>query len=124
MPIGGQVTVNTTGDFYVLTKTLMGGTEPNNATSGDSYYSGTVYGTDVGKLASSSLRNYPNNYLYSGYVSGRSLNNRGTYGYYWSSTAYNGNSAYNLNLNSSVVNPGAHYSDKYNGRAVRCVVSN
>lgn len=120
LPVGGQVTVNTTGDFYVLAKTLAG-MEPNNANSGYSYYSGTVDNVDVGKLASDALRAYPNNYLYSGYVSGGSLGNRGSNGCYWSSTANLSNYAYSLYLNSSSVYPGANNYNKYNGRAVRCL---
>ncbi|MDO4747444.1 MAG: hypothetical protein Q4A70_03880, partial [Candidatus Saccharibacteria bacterium] len=67
------------------------------------------------------LRSYPNNYLYSGYVNGGSLNIRGSYGYYWSSTAYNSYSAYYLYLDSSNVYPGTSYNYKYYGRAVRCL---
>ena len=122
LPVGGQTTVNTTGDYYVLTKTLMGGTEPNqDATSGYGYYSGTVDSVDLGAKASKVLRGYPSNYLYSGDVYGGSLDYRGSSGYYWSSTARNYNHAYYLNLGSSYVGPGTNYSGKYGGNSLRCI---
>ncbi|MDO4747469.1 MAG: hypothetical protein Q4A70_04015, partial [Candidatus Saccharibacteria bacterium] len=67
------------------------------------------------------LRSYPNNYLYSGYVSGGSLDGRGSYGYYWSSTAFSSNGAYRLTLGRSSVYPGTDRNNKYYGRAVRCL---
>ncbi len=121
LPIGGQSTVNTTGDLYILTKTLMDGTEPNNTNNGYSYYQGTVDGVDLGATASSSLRNYPNNFIYSGYWYGSSATNRGSYGYYWSSSAYYSSSAYRLIFSSSNVYPGTSGSSKRYGFSVRCV---
>jgi len=121
LPIGGQSTVNTTGDFYILTKTLMDGTEPNNPNGGYSYYQGTVDGVDLGATASSSLRNYPNNFIYSGVWYGSSAYTRGSYGYYWSSSASVSSLAYGLTFGSSSVYPGTYNIYKYYGFAVRCV---
>ena len=67
------------------------------------------------------LRHFPNNILYSGYVNGSSLNNRGSNGSFWSSTAISSNDAYNLGFFSSGVYPGTGYNFKYYGRTVRCV---
>ncbi len=124
LPRGGQNTVaaGQNGDFYVLTTTLTG-MAPNIANSGYAYYSGTVDGTDVGKLASDSLRNYPNNFLYSGFFDTSSADNRGSYGYYWSSTAVSNLSSYTLRLNSSSVNPGTGGSSKFYGSSIRCTAS-
>ncbi len=124
LPRGGQntVTAGQNGDFYVLTTTLTG-MAPNNANSGYAYYSGTVDGTDVGKLASDSLRNYPNNFLYSGGFSTSSASNRGSSGYYWSSTAYSYSTSYSLSLYSSSVYPGSDGDYKYYGNSIRCTVS-
>ena len=116
LPVGGQTTVNTTGDFYVLTRTLAG-MEPNELNSGYSYYSGSD-----GITASSVLRAYPNNFVYSGYFNNSSAYGRGYVGNYWSSTANDGSLAYNLYLNSDYVSPGTNLWDKYNGLAVRCVL--
>ena len=71
--------------------------------------------------ASNRWRSYPNNFVYSGYVSGSSVFNRGAYGVYWSSSASNSNSAYDLYFYSSRVNPGTDYGSKYYGRMARCV---
>ena len=124
LPRGGQntVTAGQNGDFYVLTTTLTG-MVPNNANSGYAYYSGTVDGTNVGKLASDSLRNYPNNFLYSGYFYTSSARGRGSYGGYWSSTAYSNYNSYRLYLDSSNVSPGTSRDYKYCGFSIRCTVS-
>ena len=127
LPKGGQTTINTTADFYVLGKSLMRGgngdsIEPNqDASSGYGYYDNTPTNTN-GDTATKAFRKYPNNYLYSGYVNGGSLDNRGTFGDYWSSTARNYNNACHLYLDSSGVHPGTNYNPKYNGYAVRCIV--
>ncbi len=122
LPIGGQTTVNTTGDFYVLTKTLMGGTEPNtNNTNGYGYYQGIVDNVDLGATASKVLRAYPTNVVYSGRFSGSSANYRGSYGYYWSSSVYSSGTAFSLSLGSSSVYPGISNGDKYYGFSVRCI---
>ena len=122
LPIGGQSTVNTTGDFYVLTKTLMGGTEPNtNNTNGYGYYQGIVDNVDLGATASKVLRAYPTNVVYSGYFNGSSASNRGSYGGYWSSSVRSNNFAYYLYLNSSKVHPGTNNGGKRFGFSVRCI---
>ena len=77
----------------------------------------------AGKTANAVFRSYPNNFVYSGGVSGGYVVNRGSGGFFWSSTAYSfGHVAYNLALFSSYVSPGTYYNDnKYIGRTVRCV---
>ncbi|MBR3246384.1 hypothetical protein IKF87_00660 [Candidatus Saccharibacteria bacterium] len=71
--------------------------------------------------ASNRWRSYPNNFVYSGYVDGSSVNGRGAYGFYWSSSANYSNLAYNLYFYSSYVYPGTYRSIKYYGRMARCV---
>ena len=78
-------------------------------------------GTPEGSDASNSIRAYPNNFVYSGYVYSGSVYNRGSRGGYWSSTAYSSYNAYYLYLNSSRVDPGASYDDKHYGWTFRCV---
>ncbi len=95
------------GDFGVL-DVAMGGT--------GAYQSG-----DAGKAQSAKLRTYPNNFVYSGYVNGSSVDNRGSFGSYWSSSANDSRYAYNLYFLSSYVYPGTDTSRKYYGRMVRCV---
>ena len=94
---------NTAGGFYYLNYKINNDT---NATNAD---------------ASKKLRAYPNNFIYSGYVIGGSVDYRGSYGYYWSSTAYySSSSAYRLSFYNSSVYPGT-YGYKYIGMAIRCV---
>ena len=126
LPVGGQTTVNTTGDFYVLGKSLMkdingDSIEPNqNAANGYGYYDDTPTNAN-GDTATKVFRKYPNNYLYSGGVNGGSVYVRGSYGNFWSSTADYNNYAYYLLLRSSNVYPGTGNFNKYSGWAVRCL---
>lgn len=94
LPTGG-----TGGEFYALNQAI------NNGSTN----------TSAGLLAA------PANFVYSGYVNGSSLSNRGYYGYFWSSTAHNSNGAYHLGLYSSALNPGTNYNSKYYGFPARCV---
>ena len=71
--------------------------------------------------ASNRWRSYPNNFVYSGYVDGSSVDRRGAYGFYWSSSAGYSNYAYNLFFFSSYVGPGTDGLYKYGGRVARCV---
>ena len=97
-----------TGDFGVL-DVAMGGT-------------GAYQYDDAGTAQSAKWRSYPNNFVYSGYVSGSSVNDRRSSGYYWSSSAYNSYRAYYLYFNSGNVRPDADRSgNKYVGWMVRCV---
>ena len=128
LPKGGQITVNTTAEFYVLGKSLMkdsggNGIEPNqNASNGYGYYDNTPTNID-GDTATKVFRKYPNNFVYSGSVYSGSVNDRGSYGYYWSSTARSSIYAYYLNLDSSDVYPGTYILNKYYGWTIRCVAS-
>ena len=120
LPIGGQNTVNTNNNFYVLAKTLMGNTEPNKYNSnGYGYYDNTPVNAS-GDTATKAIRKYPNNFLYSGVVNGSSVINRGSYGRYWSKSAYNSYGAYSLYFYSSSVNP-SDTNGKFYGFSVRCL---
>ena len=77
-------------------------------------------GTPEGSTASNTYRSYPNNFLYSGYVYGSSVNSRGSNGNYWSKSAYNDGNAYRLYFLSSNVTPSGLYN-KYYGFSVRCL---
>ena len=123
LPKGGQTTVNTTADFYLLGKAIMDNLEPDQgASDGYGYYSNDVTNT-AGKTAAAAFRSYPNNFVYSGYVYGGSVGSRGSYGGFWSSTASMSNYyAYGLHLGSSGVTPGTSSGvSKYFGWTVRCV---
>ena len=115
LPKGGQTTVNTTADFYILGKALMNNQEP------DGYYGDTLTNT-AGDTATKAFRKYPNNFLYSGSFNGSSALSRGNNGYYWSSTVYSNLNSYLLSLYSSGVYPGTSSGNKYGGYAIRCTL--
>ena len=106
-----------TGEFGVLSNSLGGLQSNGTAQTMSSSTSPTV------TIMLKRIRHFPNNLLYSGYVSGASIYNRGIYGYYWSSTAYNNSNAYNLYFRSSYIDPGTNFYYKYFGRAARCIAS-
>ena len=118
LPKGGNKSQESTNEFWQLITTgLNNGVNPANYDSTTQpYYTGTE-ATPV----SNALRSYPNNFVYSGYVLGSSVNYRGSRGGYWSSSAYGSNGAYLLRFYSSLVYPGTDYSNKYSGWLVRCV---
>ncbi len=116
LPIGGRKANVDVSDFWKLSRTIIGA-DPANFANDYFYYIGTPEGTD----ASNKLRAYPNNFVYSGYVSSGSVGYRGSNGVFWSSTANSSDYAYNLYLSSSNIDPGTDDSRKYYGGTVRCV---
>ncbi len=122
LPIGGQVTVVTTGDFYVLTKTLLDGAEPNQSNAnGYGYYYGVTDGVDLGVAAGKALTTFPNNFVYSGFFNSDSAENRSSNGFYWCGTIRTRSSGYYLNLNAEYVYPGNNSMSKFYGQSVRCI---
>ena len=97
-------------EFGLLDKALGG----NGVTS-------TPSTTPTGATMSLAYRSYPNNFIYSGNVSGSLVSGRSSGGFYWSSTAYNSNYANYFGFGSSNVLPGTGGVNKYDGRTVRCV---
>ena len=106
------------GEFGLLSNSLGG---RKNASDVAQYMDGST--TPTGAIMSKRLRHFPNNLLYSSYVNGASLSNRGSYGYYWSSTASSSRSANYLYFYSSDVYPGTYISSKYYGIPVRCLIN-
>ncbi len=104
-------------DFYKLGLSLGLSAPANYDSQTRPYWTGSPEGSN----ASTIFRTYPNNFLYSGYVAGPSVNNRGSYGYYWSKSAYISDRAYSLYFHSSYVNPSNSLSSKYTGFSVRCL---
>ena len=131
LPTGGQVTVNTTSDYYLLSKGIMNNLEPDQDNS-DGYgrYSDNATNA-VGDNAIKAFLKYPNNFTSSGLIDGSTVSYRGVYGYYWSSTAYSQGLAYDLliNLNNGYVSPGTSRSqfvsngNKFDGKPIRCLAA-
>ena len=103
-------------DFYKLGLSLGLSAPANYDSETRPYWTGSPEGSN----ASTIFRTYPNNFLYSGYVYGSSVDYRGSYGYYWSKSAYSSNNAYYLNFLSSSVYPSTN-RNKYYGFTVRCL---
>ena len=117
-PAGWHLPTGTgTGEFGVLSNSLGGLQSNGTAQTMSSSTSPTV------AIMLKRIRHFPNNLLYSGFVNGASVSNRGSDGYYWSSTAGNNISAYYLYFYSSSVSPGTYIGGKYYGWAARCVAN-
>lgn len=116
LPRGGQTTVNSTADYYILAKSIFG-EEPNQNLS-------TGYGYYIGRQFSDLIRHYPNNFVYSGYWDGDSPDSRGSSGFYWTSTANDSGNAYYLYINDDIVRPGNGYNNKHRGSTFRCITNN
>ncbi len=107
LPIGNSTA---TYSFGALS-TSMGGLSSEMSSSS----------TPTGAVMSARLRQFPNNFVYSGFWYSSSASARGSFGYYWSSTAYVSSTAYYLGLYSTGVRPGTNRFTKYYGSSVRCV---
>lgn len=97
------------------------GTKGGNTDGGFYYLNYKINNNSNVTSNSIKLREFPNNFVYSGLYSGTSARSRGTNGYYWSSTANNNTYGYGLNFFSSSVSPGTGSNVKYFGCAVRCL---
>ena len=74
-----------------------------------------------GQEMSIKYRQYPNNYIYSGYWNVFGARYRGFFGYYWSKTASVNSGAYRLLLAEKMALPAGNHGDKFYGFAVRCI---
>ena len=86
----------------------------------DEEMGGAGTGQQNTRVASNRWRKYPNNFIYSGFMSNSSVSDRGTSGYYRSSTPYNDRYSHNLYFYSSSVRP-TDFRVKYFGMPIRCV---
>ena len=79
--------------------------------------------TPTGAERSNMWRQFPNNFVYSGYFRTASASSRGSYGRYWSSTTSDFIRSYSLSLSSSGLYPGTINLDRYDGYSIRCLAS-
>ena len=93
----------------------------NRNTSGSFYYLNQQMSKDTNAQGSKEWRAFPNNFLYSGYISGSSANGRGLRGLYWSRSANGNDHSYTLNLRASSLYP-SNDNDRYSGFSVRCLI--
>ena len=129
LPTGGQITIGSPTDFYILGKSIMvdadgNGIEPIIPVDNNGRYDSTQLNVD-GENASMAFRGYPNNFILSGCTTGNSFLRRGGAGFYWSSSSYINSSirASALDFDSSVLLPGSDGGTKDYARNIRCVAS-
>ncbi|MBR0460510.1 hypothetical protein IJI91_00750 [Candidatus Saccharibacteria bacterium] len=67
------------------------------------------------------FRAYPNNFLFSGYVNGSSVTNRGSLGDWWAKSAYSAPNAYNLYLGGTGNVGPSGGNHKWVGFTARCL---
>ena len=101
---GGAGGGNTVGGFYYLAYAI--GAINNNASS------------------STILRNYPNNFVYSGAYVNSVTQGRGSYSELWSSTASSNSNVFYTYFGATEVNYTNKLMAKSNGLPVRCIISN
>ena len=122
LPQGGDKTKIESGhnNFWNLIAIgLNNDTKPTNYdNSTRPYYTGTE-ATPIANL----LVSFPNNFVYSGYLDGSSIDSKNATGLYWTNTVYEDSSAYILSSSNMFrrVSPGTAPYSKYEGIAVRCV---
>ena len=117
-PTGWHLPTGTgSGEFALLSNSLGGYQSAGVAQNM------TTTTTPTAAAMNSRVRQYPNNYLLSGYVMGATLGGRSTYGYYWSASSSGTTSTYALYYDGSNFQPGtASYGREY-GWAVRCIAN-
>lgn len=130
LPLGGNKSNEANNEFWnLIVEEINNGINPDNySDSWAPYYSGTE-GNGVSKL----IRKYPNNFIYSGWLSDARATGehyRGTAGRYWTSTVKDDSIAFTMYLGNTLVYPGNDRdasvvnifdTGKYNGRTIRCI---
>ena len=119
LPKGGNKNIESNNEIWPLFVTgINGGVKPANYdNSVNPYYTGNLEGVNMSKA----VRSYPNNFVYSGLLSGSSIGNRNSYGYYWGATGSDYIRAYGIQLGNNEVYPATDGSNKYIGFSARCV---
>ena len=96
---------------------------PTGSSSGEYYVLNTAVNNGAtGSTASNNLRSYPNNFVYSGSVSGSSISDLNSWGYYWSTSGGGSGRADRMSLSGTGVTPATRDgSFKSVGHTVRCI---
>jgi uncharacterized protein (TIGR02145 family) len=108
LPRGGDGTT-AQNEFAVLNSAMYNGSLAGYGSTSDTKYTQNWWHTGL-------FAGPRSGYYHSGFAS------QGGNGYFWSSSAYSSTYAWYLYFNYVYVYPGAYDSNKYYGRAVRCVV--
>ena len=119
-PNGWRLTAGHGASEISLLNNSLGGYK--NASNVAQYMNDST--TPTGAVMSKRLRHFPTNLLYSGYVSGNYLGNRGSVGNYWTTSSFSDSYyASFLRFDSSAIHPATHSTGKTQGQSVRCLVS-
>ena len=121
-PAGWKLPTGTgSGDFGKLSNSLGGYKNADNVAQ--NMNSST---TPTGAAMSNIFRRYPNNIIYSGYISNSTINGRGASGGYWSATSPNFGNSYLFYFDSysnTQLQPGTVNLARFAGRSIRCLVN-
>ncbi|MBQ3436426.1 hypothetical protein IJG26_00485 [Candidatus Saccharibacteria bacterium] len=120
LPVAGN-DLNSNDNNYLALSISTIGEEPNDTwvSNRTRYYNKDD--STLGTIASQQMRTFPNNFVYSGKMSGSSNNGKGVNGYYWSSTSASSNYVYTFNISSKSVYPGTNLNTKNDGISIRCL---
>ena len=124
LPKGGDKTrieSNNDNDFWnLIANGLNGGVRPSN-------YNNTNNPAYEDDETDKKLRKFPNNFIYSGEISGDSIDNRGFIGSCWSATTGNDLNAYSLgfysNPEDAEIRPATSAGSKATGLPIRCIAT-
>ena len=120
LPKGGRKSNEANNEFWALIVIgLNNGVKPANY---DSSLAPAYSGAEASSVEKA-LRSYPNNFLYSGQISGSRVNARGNDGvsYYWSSTVFTDYYSWNFMMNSPSLISTGKSTGKYEGNSIRCL---
>ena len=120
LPVAGNDNYNSRNNYLLLSNAVVGELPNDNWIANRSRYYNKE-GSSIGTLASKAMRSFPNNFIYSGNISGSSNSGKGVNGYYWTSTNASSHYAYSFNLNANAVYPGTNFSAKTDGISIRCI---
>ncbi len=117
LPKGGDKNNSANSDFWALAVASIGAEPANTSSETRPTYTGNPEGNNASKVS----RQFPNNFVYSGYFSDSSAEDRNSKGSYWSSSASSISVAYSFVIHSNSVGPGIIYYGKSTGLTVRCI---
>ena len=124
LPTGGGRGNIANSDYYQLSYASIGA-QPVQFDYNEMYYRNG--GGSEGIEASNIMRSYPNNFIYSGEVSGDMVANRDLEGFYWTSTSRGSNVSYGFEIRNQRVYPGSYFNtgmDREYGFSIRCIHGN
>ena len=111
--------------WHIPTGVISGDMNNLSIRLGGNYNTMNSSSTPTGAEMSKVFRSYPNNFVYSGNISGSSILSRGSSGEYWTANPLSSSPTYAnfLSLSNSEVSPGNTSRPKSYGEAIRCLIN-